>query len=91
MVIAFLLGSRQNLGRNTGLGLRVNTLCRWKRKLTYYLIERYVSISRASRGAMVFTDDIARLGPQLGFDVSKTSALEVDQPSFVTWGVGIAF
>jgi hypothetical protein len=31
----------------------------------------YVSISRASREATLFTDDIAKLGPQLGADVSK--------------------
>jgi conjugative relaxase-like TrwC/TraI family protein len=39
----------------------------------------YVSISRASHEATLFTDDMAKLGPQLGADVSKTSALEVNQ------------
>jgi ATP-dependent exoDNAse (exonuclease V) alpha subunit len=38
----------------------------------------YVSISRASHEATLFTDDIAKLGPQLGADVSKTSALEIN-------------
>jgi hypothetical protein len=37
----------------------------------------YVSISRASHEATLFTDDMARLVPQLGADVSKTSALEI--------------
>ena len=39
----------------------------------------YVSISRASHGATVFTDNMAKLVPQLGADVSKTSALETNQ------------
>jgi conjugative relaxase-like TrwC/TraI family protein len=40
----------------------------------------YVSISRASHQAILFTDDMAKLGPQLGAEVSKTSALEINQP-----------
>lgn len=40
----------------------------------------YVSVSRASHDAVVFTDDVAKLVPQLGADVSKTSALEINQP-----------
>jgi ATP-dependent exoDNAse (exonuclease V) alpha subunit len=47
----------------------------------------YVSISRASHEATLFTDDIAKLGPQLGADVSKTSALEINQASSVTQGI----
>jgi len=49
----------------------------------------YVSISRASHSATLFTDDVAKLGPQLGADVSKTSALEIDQASSVVLGIGI--
>jgi conjugative relaxase-like TrwC/TraI family protein len=49
----------------------------------------YVSISRASHEATLFTDDIAKLGPQLGADVSKTSALEINQGSSVPQGLGI--
>jgi hypothetical protein len=30
---------------------------------------------------MLFTDDMTKLGPQLGADVSKTSALEIQTPS----------
>jgi conjugative relaxase-like TrwC/TraI family protein len=37
----------------------------------------YVSISRASREAIVFTDDTTKLDRQLGAEVSKTSALEI--------------
>jgi ATP-dependent exoDNAse (exonuclease V) alpha subunit len=37
----------------------------------------YVSISRASHEATLFTDDMTKLSPQLSADVSKTSALEV--------------
>jgi AAA domain-containing protein/TrwC relaxase/UvrD-like helicase family protein len=46
----------------------------------------YVSISRASREATLFTDDMAKLGPQLGADVSKTSALEISQASSMGQG-----
>jgi conjugative relaxase-like TrwC/TraI family protein len=49
----------------------------------------YVSISRASQQATLFTDDMAKLGPQLGADVSKTSALEVNQAQSVGLGIGI--
>jgi ATP-dependent exoDNAse (exonuclease V) alpha subunit len=50
----------------------------------------YVSISRASHEATLFTDDMAKLGPQLGADVSKTSALELNQSPSVGQGIGIA-
>jgi conjugative relaxase-like TrwC/TraI family protein len=49
----------------------------------------YVSISRASHQATLFTDDIAKLGPQLRADVSKTSALEINQAPSVAQGLGI--
>ena len=41
----------------------------------------YVSISRASHEATLFTNDMAKLSPQLSTDASKTSALEVQSPS----------
>jgi conjugative relaxase-like TrwC/TraI family protein len=47
----------------------------------------YVSISRASHEATLFTDDLAKLGPQLGAEVSKTSALEINQPSSIAQGI----
>jgi ATP-dependent exoDNAse (exonuclease V) alpha subunit len=47
----------------------------------------YVSISRASREATLFTDDMAKLGPHLGADVSKTSALEINQAPSVAQGM----
>jgi conjugative relaxase-like TrwC/TraI family protein len=47
----------------------------------------YVSISRASHDATLFTDNIAKLGPQLGADVSKTSALEINQGSSLSQGI----
>ena len=49
----------------------------------------YVSVSRASHNAMVFTDDASKLGPQLGADVSKTSALEINQASSIAHGIGL--
>ena len=49
----------------------------------------YVSISRASHEATLFTDDLAKLGPQLGAEVSKTSALEINQTSSIAHGIGL--
>src|SRR5271157_4242431 len=49
----------------------------------------YVSISRASHSATLFTDDMAKLGPQLGADVTKTSALEVSPTASGVHGIGI--
>jgi ATP-dependent exoDNAse (exonuclease V) alpha subunit len=49
----------------------------------------YVSISRASHEATLFTDDMAKLGPQLGADVSKTSALEINHDSSIAQGIGL--
>jgi len=46
----------------------------------------YVSISRASHRATLFTDDIAKLGPQLGADISKTSALEINRNLSIAQG-----
>ena len=39
----------------------------------------YVSISRASHQADLFTDNLGRLAPQLSIDISKTVALESSQ------------
>jgi ATP-dependent exoDNAse (exonuclease V) alpha subunit len=50
----------------------------------------YVSISRASHSATLFTDDMAKLAPQLGADVSKTSALELNPSPPAAQGLGIA-
>jgi conjugative relaxase-like TrwC/TraI family protein len=49
----------------------------------------YVSISRASHHVTLFTDDIARLRPQLGADVSKTSALQTNQSLSGAHGIGM--
>jgi len=40
----------------------------------------YVSVSRASHEATVFTNDAAKLGQQLGSEITKTSALGISQP-----------
>ena len=39
----------------------------------------YVSVSRASHQATIFTDNLAKLNPQLSANISKTSALEISQ------------
>jgi ATP-dependent exoDNAse (exonuclease V) alpha subunit len=49
----------------------------------------YVSISRASHEATLFTDDMTKLAPQLGADVSKTSALDMNQAPSIGMGIGI--
>ena len=49
----------------------------------------YVSISRASHEATLFTDDMAKLRPQLEADVSKTSALEVGQSTSTAQTLGL--
>jgi len=37
---------------------------------------------------MLYTDDVAKLSPQLAADVSKTSALEINQSVSVGMGLG---
>jgi conjugative relaxase-like TrwC/TraI family protein len=49
----------------------------------------YVSISRASHEAILFTNDAAQLSPHLATDVSKTSALETKQASSIAQGIGM--
>jgi ATP-dependent exoDNAse (exonuclease V) alpha subunit len=49
----------------------------------------YVSISRASHEATLFTDDMNKLSPQLSADVSKTSALDINQLPSVSLGIGM--
>ena len=49
----------------------------------------YVSISRASHDAILFTNDVAKLSPQLTADVSKTSALEITQSVSNGQGLGM--
>ncbi len=49
----------------------------------------YVSISRASHEATLFTDDITKVNSQLSADFSKTSALEVSQLPSTSQGLGM--
>jgi len=49
----------------------------------------YVAVSRASHEATIFTNDFAKLNPQLSADVSKTSALEVSQTPSMAQGIGM--
>jgi conjugative relaxase-like TrwC/TraI family protein len=49
----------------------------------------YVSISRASHEATIFTDDVARVTQQLGTEVTKTAALEINQPMSIEQGLGM--
>ncbi len=49
----------------------------------------YVSVSRASHEARVFTDNFAKLAPQLSADISKTSALKIAPAASVGQGIGL--
>jgi hypothetical protein len=49
----------------------------------------YVSISRASHEAAVFTDDLSKLSSQLSTEVSKTSAIHVEGAPSIEHGIGI--
>lgn len=49
----------------------------------------YVSVSRASHEATVFTDNFAKLAPQLNADISKTSALKIAPATSVAQGIGL--
>jgi ATP-dependent exoDNAse (exonuclease V) alpha subunit len=49
----------------------------------------YVSISRARDDATLFTDNIAKLSPQLSTDGSKSSALEVSHIQSISHGVAL--
>jgi ATP-dependent exoDNAse (exonuclease V) alpha subunit len=49
----------------------------------------YVSVSRASLDAHVYTNDAASLVPRLSHDASKTSALEIEHAPPVSQGIGI--
>lgn len=50
----------------------------------------YVSVSRASHEASLFTDNTTRLAQQLGMEVSKTSALEMGQTPSLSPQMGVA-
>jgi hypothetical protein len=47
----------------------------------------YVSASRASHEAMLFTNDIAEPISQLGSDVSKTAAFEMARAPLIGQGI----
>jgi len=49
----------------------------------------YVAVSRASHEATIFTDNAAKLGQQLGTEVTKTAALETNQSVFIGQGLGM--
>jgi conjugative relaxase-like TrwC/TraI family protein len=43
----------------------------------------YVSVSRASQDAQIFTNNLAQLTPQLSADISKTSAIKIGQSALL--------
>ena len=50
----------------------------------------YVSVSRASHEATIFTNDAGKLGQQLGAEVSKTSALEIQHAPPMVQEIGMS-
>ena len=50
----------------------------------------YVSISRASYQATIFTDDAPKMAQMLGVEITKTSALEVARAPSISQEMGIA-
>ncbi len=49
----------------------------------------YVSVSRASQDAKIFTNNFAQLAPQLSAEISKTSALKVAQSVVTAQAIGM--
>jgi ATP-dependent exoDNAse (exonuclease V) alpha subunit len=49
----------------------------------------YVSVSRASHEATIFTDNMSKLSPKLSADVSKTSALEIRPTQSMAQGISM--
>jgi len=49
----------------------------------------YVSVSRASHEATVFTNDAKKLGQRLGIESPKTSALEFNPTQMMHQGIEI--
>jgi conjugative relaxase-like TrwC/TraI family protein len=49
----------------------------------------YVSVSRASHEATLFTNDVSKLSPQLSAETSKTSAVEINQTPSITHEIAI--
>ena len=49
----------------------------------------YVSVSRASQDAQIFTNNLAQLAPQLSADISKTSALKIGQSALLAPGIAL--
>ncbi len=49
----------------------------------------YVSVSRASHEATIFTNDAAKLGQQLGTEITKSAALELAPNQSVDRGLGL--
>ncbi len=47
----------------------------------------YVAVSRASHEAVIFTNDMSRLAQQLGTEVNKTSALEINHSDSIAQGM----
>jgi len=49
----------------------------------------YVSVSRASHQATIFTNDATKLGQYIGIEVTKTSVVEISDPTNMAQQVGI--
>jgi ATP-dependent exoDNAse (exonuclease V) alpha subunit len=50
----------------------------------------YVSVSRASHEAMIFTNDAGRLNQRVGAEITKTSALQISESSDTIRAIGMS-
>jgi ATP-dependent exoDNAse (exonuclease V) alpha subunit len=50
----------------------------------------YVSVSRATHEAMIFTNDAGRLNQQVRAEITKTSALQISEPSHTIRGIAMS-
>ena len=50
----------------------------------------YVSVSRATHEAVIFTNDAGRLNQHVGAEITKTSALQISEPSDTIREIGIS-
>jgi hypothetical protein len=49
----------------------------------------YVSVSRATHEAVIFTNDAGRLNQHVGAEITKTSALQISEPSDTIREIGM--
>jgi hypothetical protein len=54
-------------------------------------LRRYVSVSRASHEAILFTNDAQKLGREMGTELTKTLAFQITDAASLGHGIDIGF